>query len=139
MIDTFVDRIGVGQAVGDQGVAAFMIGHTLLLVLMNDPTYVEAARKFAERAMAGGTEPRARLQQAFRLALARSPSTAEETILLKIYANAHERFTKEPAKAEQLLAVGSQPKLASVDSIDLAAWTTVCSTILNLDETISKR
>lgn len=108
------------------------------LVLLNDPTYVEAARKFAERVMLSSTSPTDRLETAFSLALCRSPDNPESTVLLKVYESAKKRFTADPAAAEKLLTIGHSKRADKVDATELAAWTAVTSLILNLDETISK-
>ncbi len=108
------------------------------LVLLNDPTYVEAARKLAERVLLAATTPDERLTAAFDLAVCRAPQAEESAVLLQIYDAARDRFRKDPAAAEKLLALGHSPRSDKVDTIELAAWTTVASVLLNLDETISK-
>jgi Protein of unknown function (DUF1553)/Protein of unknown function (DUF1549)/Domain of unknown function (DUF4375)/Concanavalin A-like lectin/glucanases superfamily/Planctomycete cytochrome C len=105
------------------------------LVLMNDPTYVEAARKLAERMML----ERDRLAFAFKCAVARPPTETEQRILMRLYTDALARFQADPAAAKKLLAVGESARATWTNNAELAAWTTVASTILNLDETISKR
>jgi hypothetical protein len=110
------------------------------LILFNDPTYVEAARKLAERMLLeGGKTPESRLTAAFKRALARPPSAEEQRILLKIYQNALASFRADKQAAQKLLAVGDSPRDPSLDEIELAAWTAVASTILNLDETMTRR
>ena len=111
------------------------------LVLLNDPTYVEAARQLAER-MLRSTErggDAERLSYGFRRATAREPDAAEKRILLKILGQALARFRADRAAAGKLLAVGESPRDRSLDEAELAAWTVVASTILNLDETITRR
>ena len=109
------------------------------LVLLNDPTYLEAARKLAERAiLQGGDSTESRLTLAFRLALSRKPSAAEVEILLKTYQSRLAHFRQNPADAKSLISVGEFPRTESIDEIDLAAWTSVMSLILNLDEAITK-
>jgi hypothetical protein len=110
------------------------------LVLMNDPTYVEAARKLAERAITeGGATAEGRLAYACRCALARPPAPDEVRILLGIRQAALDRFRADPEAARQLLAVGQAPIRPGLDAAEVAAWTAVAGTILNLDEAISKR
>jgi hypothetical protein len=109
------------------------------LVLMNDPTYVEAARKLAERVLiAGGDTPANRLDYAFLLASARPAGAADTEILLPLLAEATERYRKSPEQAQNLLHVGASAINGSLDPAELAAWTVVGSVILNLDETITK-
>ena len=79
------------------------------LVLMNDPTYVEAARKLGERVLAaGGDTPQSRLDYAFRLAVARPVRPSETESLWPLLAEAAERFRQEPAQAQALLHVGAR-------------------------------
>lgn len=109
------------------------------LVLMNDPTYLEASRKLAERIMTtGGATPETRLQCAYELALARAPRDEERSILIELFDSALRRFGAQPQEARKLLAVGESPRRADLSEPELAAWTTVASAILGLDETISR-
>jgi hypothetical protein len=108
------------------------------LVLLNDPTYVEASRVLAQRAiLQAGADSEARVRFLFREATARRPTAAETRILLDLAQRRLEHYKKEPAAAAKLIAVGA-PKPGNVEATELAAWTTVASTILNLDETITK-
>jgi hypothetical protein len=109
------------------------------LVLMNDPTYVEASRKFAERIMKeGGGSLDARLNFAFRSALTRPPSTAEFAVLRGIYEKQLNRFKATPDAAKKLLSVGELARDESLDAAELAAWSIVASALMNLDETLTK-
>jgi hypothetical protein len=110
------------------------------LVLLNDPTYVEAARKLAERMMTGGgPTPAGRLAVGFKRAVARVPTPEEERVVLQFHARTMAEFRADRDATRKLLAVGDSPRDASLDEAELAAWATVASLILNLDETISKR
>ncbi|MDB5388606.1 MAG: Planctomycete cytochrome [Planctomycetaceae bacterium] len=109
------------------------------LVLLNDPTYIEAARKLAERVIKqGGDQPEERLNALFRFALSRLPTAGERTLLLELLAESQRKFQTNPLAADQLLKVGDAPATKSVPPIDLAAWTTIASLVLNLDETLTK-
>ncbi len=109
------------------------------LVLMNDPTYLEAARKLAERMMTeGGASPAERVAFAFRLATARMPSENETRALVTLFEKQRARFTAAPEQATALLAIGESPRNDKLDAAELAAWASVASTILNLDETVTK-
>ncbi len=109
------------------------------LVLMNDPTYVEAARFLAARMIAeGGTAPVARIQYAFRLATGRIPDSQETAVLVEAANEALADFRQHRDEAAALLTVGASKSKQSPDPQELAAWTTVASMILNLDETITK-
>jgi hypothetical protein len=110
------------------------------LTLMNDPTYVEAARALAQRALLeGGSDESARIAYAFRLATARKPSGKEAGVLKKLLDSRLDSFRKDRRAAARLVAVGESARDARLDVSELAAWTTVASAILNLDETITKQ
>ena len=109
------------------------------LVLMNDPTYLEAARKLAERMMTeGGAAPAERVAFAFRLATARMPSENETKALVTLFEKQSARFSAAPGQAAALLGIGESPRNEKLDATELAAWISVASTILNLDETVTK-
>jgi mono/diheme cytochrome c family protein len=109
------------------------------LVLLNDPTYVEAARVLAARLIAeAGTDPSARLDRAFRLSLARPPRAAEAEVLLQLLAKHERQYRGDPAAARELLGLGEAPAPAGLDAVELAAWTSVARVLLNLHETITR-
>ncbi len=108
------------------------------LVLLNDPTYIEASRKLAERVLHSGDNDEARLNELYRLTLCRSPNPIEQTTLLTLLGKSRERFKASPEKAHQLLSIGASKPDGKLDATELASWTTICSLVLNLDETISK-
>jgi hypothetical protein len=109
------------------------------LVLLNDPTYVEAARAFAERMTDHDDDDSERLNFGFRCAVARLPSEAERKIVTEILEAARSRFSNDTEAATKLLSVGSSKVISPLPSAELAAWTSLASILLNLDETISKR
>jgi hypothetical protein len=109
------------------------------LALLNDPTYVEASRALAERALLeGGKDVNARLAYAFRLATARKPSDKETNVLRALLGARLASFRRDKPSAIKLLSVGESPRDVRLDAAELAAWTTVASVIFNLDETITK-
>lgn len=108
------------------------------LVLMNDPTYIEASRKLAERMMLEAKSDADRVTLAFRLATSRAPKEAEMKVLLKLYHDQLEACRTGAASAQKLLEVGEANHDGSLNPEELAAWTMVASTILNLDETVTK-
>jgi hypothetical protein len=106
---------------------------------MNDPTYVEAARALAQRALLeGGTETDNRLAYAFRLATTRKPSGKETKVLRTLLDQRLVSFRANPPSALQLVSVGESPRSPKLDPVELAAWTTVTSVIFNLDEALNK-
>jgi mono/diheme cytochrome c family protein len=110
------------------------------LVLLNDPTYVEAARALAQRTLLeGGTDEKSRVAFAFRLATARKPSGRETGVLRKLLETELKSFEQNPAAATKLLAVGESARDKRLNPAELAAWTTVASVILNLDETVTRQ
>ncbi|TXT39126.1 MAG: hypothetical protein FD138_159 [Planctomycetota bacterium] len=109
------------------------------LVLMNDPTYVEASRKLAERMLLeGGSTTDDRITFAFRLTLARKPTARELTVLRRVFEQQLARFQVDPAAATKLLSVGESPRNEQLPAAELAAWSAVASVILNLDEAVTK-
>ena len=110
------------------------------LALMNDTTYVEASRVLARRMM---TEPdesgaTARIRFAFRVATARYPQPDETRILLDIFRKQLGVYRDNRKAANRLLGVGESPHDRSLNAAEHAAWTTVASIILNMDETVTK-
>jgi hypothetical protein len=109
------------------------------LVLLNDPTYVEAARALAGRILnQGGKDPGSRIRFGFRLATARKPDAKEVRVLQDIVRQELAQYRQNKDAAHKLLQVGELEVDAKLDDAELAAWTTVASMILNLDETITK-
>ncbi len=109
------------------------------LVLLNDPTYVEAARVFAARVLAeAGTDPSARFDHAFRLALGRAPRPGEAAILERLLQKHQRQYQDDPAGARDLLGIGETPAPPQLDPAELAAWTSVTRVILNLHETMTR-
>ncbi|QDT42839.1 Planctomycete cytochrome C [Gimesia alba] len=109
------------------------------LVLMNDPTYLEAARVLAERTLKNYSSEPERIQYAFRTATSRTPDKFEQNVLNKILIQQLHMFQNNPAAAKKLLQVGDAPLDKTVSPAELAAWTIVTSTILNMDETVTKQ
>ena len=109
------------------------------LITLNDPTYVEAARAMAERALReGGKTLSGRIAYVFRMALARSPSAQEAQVLRGLLSRQLINYRKDKKAAGELLRVGESKADDKIDQAELAAWTMMASAILNLDETITK-
>jgi hypothetical protein len=109
------------------------------LVLLNDPTYVEAARVFAEHILkdGGATEPE-RFAWAFRRALSRDIKPEELKLLTELHDKHLKEFNADKDAAKKLLTAGEWPAAKDVDVAELAAWTSVARVILNLHETITR-
>jgi hypothetical protein len=109
------------------------------LVLMNDPTYVESARALAARMIdEGGRDAAKRIVHGFRLTTARRPLAKEVRVLQDFAKQQLASYKQDPEASLKLLAVGESPYRKQIDPAELAAWTMVASTILNLDEAITK-
>ena len=110
------------------------------LNLMNDVAFLEAARVFAQRVMKeGGGNPLARMGYAFRLATARAPKQEESAILADAFSQNLEVFRKAPDAALKYVSYGEYPRDPGLDVSELAAYTSVTSLILNLNETVMKQ
>ncbi len=109
------------------------------LVLLNDPTYVEASRVFAEHILEnGGDTPEAKIDYAYRRALGRKPTDAERDVLLSLCRKHMEEYANNPDGAAALIHTGFAPVPDGIAAPELAAWTSVARTILNLHETITR-
>jgi hypothetical protein len=109
------------------------------LALLNDSTYVEAARAFAERILReGGSNLRGRLTWAFGCALSRTPKEEEVKVLTDLFAHHVTQYATDKASALKLLSTGAHPTPKDADVSELAAWTSVARVILNLHETITR-
>ena len=109
------------------------------LVLLNDPTYVEAARVFAERIVRnGGDTDDERLVWAFERALTRGPSAAERDILLRLAKERAGYFAANAGEAKAAATAGEWPVAKTLKPDSVAAWAAVARAILNLYETTSR-
>ena len=105
------------------------------LTLLNDPTFVEAARVLASKLE--GKDDAAKLADLYRRVLARDPKPAEAKSLGEYLAAQRTHYRANPSDAERLLKVGLSPPPAG-DPAELAAWANVCRVVLNLHETITR-
>jgi hypothetical protein len=108
------------------------------LALLNEVTFVEAARVLAQRMMLeGGSDPAQRIAWAFRQATQREATNEEKSLLQKSFEKSLTTYRAAPAEATKLVAAGNSP-IAKVDPIELAAYTVTANVILNLDEVITR-
>jgi mono/diheme cytochrome c family protein len=109
------------------------------LVLLNDPTYVEAARVFAERIVRqGGARFPDRLRFAYERALARVPGEGEARILGALLDKHGAQYRADPRAAARVASAGLAPVPKDLDPVEVAAWTSVARAILNLPELITR-
>jgi hypothetical protein len=106
---------------------------------LNEPTFLEAARVFAQRIMLeAGPDADQRIDFAFRSCVTRLPTALERHRLLSLYQQQLQGFQADSVAAEKFLEVGSAARPATLDSKELAAWMVVANVLLNLDETLTK-
>ncbi len=109
------------------------------LLLMNDPQYLEAARVLAERVLqTASTSDEKRIERLFELCVSRLPTEKEIAIISSAIANEKEFYANRTEAASALISVGLNPPMEKIDPAELAAWTLAASTILNLDEVVTK-
>ena len=109
------------------------------LVLLNDPSFVEAARVFAAQVLRhGGATSAERLRWAYRRVLSRAPSAAEERTLTALHDKHLGEYRANPDAAGRLVSVGQAPPAPELDRAEVAAWTSVTRALLNAAETITR-
>ncbi|MFK8110572.1 MAG: PSD1 and planctomycete cytochrome C domain-containing protein [Rubripirellula sp.] len=109
------------------------------LQTLNDVTYVEAARMLAESALQSEFESDSgRINFVMRRSLARDASEAEQQVLIGGLQRTREQYVDSPADAVKLISMGASARDDSLDSIEHAAWTSLCLAVLNLDETLNR-
>lgn len=128
----------------EECVAQRTISNTPLasLTLLNDPTFVEAARALAAQLLRSelrDLNDDQRLQKLFQLVVSRDPDESEAGVLKELLYAARADFKARPEAAEQLLATGLAPLPAGKATDELAAWTMVCRAALNTGEAWQRR
>ena len=108
------------------------------LALLNDVTYVESARSIAQGSLQAASAEDARIAWIYQRLLGRAPSAGESKILRAGLRRRLDHFRKNPKAAEELISIGDLAQIKSEDKVELAAYTVLASTVLNLDETITK-
>lgn len=109
------------------------------LALLNEATFVEAARKLGERMIReGGQQDRDRVRYGFRLAVGRWPSEQEASILLEALSADRQRLVAGSLPSDGLLKVGKSPVDAAIDARELAAYALLGRVLLNLDEVVTR-
>lgn len=109
------------------------------LALLNDPSFMEAYRVFAERVLInGGLTDEQRLSWSFKYVLSRQPSRDEQKILLDLLNEQRLEFAMDVKAAEALLEIGDSPYSTSFRPQEIASWTAVCRVLLNLNEAMTR-
>jgi len=109
------------------------------LALLNEVTYVEAARKLAERMiLEGGKTPTEKLITGFRIVTGRRPDASELSILLQGFQKDYKEFSSKPDNAKKFTSLGESPLASTMDIFELAAYTLTANILLNLDEVVNR-
>jgi hypothetical protein len=108
------------------------------LTLLNDPSFVEAARVLAETLISSSKNDSKRLDLAYQRCLARLPKEAERKSLMNLLKGQKTYYQENTEEAEKLLKVGNATRNPALSAPEHAAWTSVCRVILNLHETITR-
>ena len=110
------------------------------LTLLHDPTYVEASRILADKVLR--SNPQASLaeqiESLFRKVLIRKPSAVEVKILAGVYEKKMKIFKNDPKLLKSQLSVGEFKHAPGLDEVKLAAFSSVCHTMFNLSETVTR-
>jgi hypothetical protein len=104
------------------------------LNLMNDTIFLEASRKLAERMIASGG-----LELGGRLVLGRELREPEKTVLAGAMEKFRARYRARPEDAVKYVSQGDSPRDASLDPVELAAWTAAANLLLNMDEAVTRQ
>ncbi|WP_397569888.1 PSD1 and planctomycete cytochrome C domain-containing protein [Schlesneria sp. T3-172] len=109
------------------------------LVLLNDPTFLEASRAFAARILTeSGESPEERLRFAFNEAVSRSPSPKEMEVFKHLIEQSLKEFSEDRKAARELLSVGLKPLPEGTDQSQLAAWAVIARAVLSLNEAMTR-
>jgi len=108
------------------------------LIMMNDPTVLEASRVLAAKLDREPLETKEKVIRAFRLIVCRKPSEKEIEVLSSYYSDQLNVFKKQKNRAESLLSIGEYPLPQNLNKSSVAAWMQVISALYNLEETITK-
>ncbi len=110
------------------------------LVMLNDPQFVEAARKLGERILkSDGSTDEARVKWAYREVLGKSPTPAQLAILLDLVNEQRGFFKSKPTDAAALLKVGESKPDPALDPVEAATFAALAQSLLNLDTNITLR
>jgi hypothetical protein len=124
----------------EECVAARLVSNTpqQALTLLNDPTFVEASRVLAQMTLKAAARDEDRVDFMMRRALLRHATPAERNSLLRLLGDLRKTCADRPEDAQKLLAVGLADVPEGIPPEELAAWTNLARTVLNLHETITR-
>lgn len=108
------------------------------LTLLNDPTFVEAARAFAARIISAANDDKTRLHAAFQMAVSRAPDDFEQELVGLLLVTSREQYRENETAARSLVKTGLAPTADEIPVIEHAAWTVVARAILTLGETTTR-
>jgi hypothetical protein len=108
------------------------------LVLLNDEQFLEAARVLAERTCLESEDDTRRLSLIYLRCLGRAPTPEERTLLLEHLGQFRKRYRQSSADAERLIHIGQHELRAAAPAPEIAAWTLLVSTVMNLHETLTQ-
>lgn len=109
------------------------------LTLLNDPTFIEAARSLAQRIVEeGGTTPSERVTWAYQAVVSHPPEPEIVDVLVDLYRKHQAHYQQAVNEAASLQSTGNAEAPASTNVSELAAWTNVARTLLNLHEATTR-
>lgn len=112
------------------------------LTLLNDPTFVEAARVLAERLLLApnitSLSDQERVNQLFLWVVQRQASADEAEVLLELLKDNRQAYQARPEATQALLSIGIRPANTQIDANEIAIWTQICRAILNMSETTTR-
>ena len=109
------------------------------LVLLNDPQYVEAARKLAEHTLqSGGKDDAGRAAWMLQKALAQAVNAQDQNDVVDLVSDFRKIYRENPDEAKKLLETGDSAYDQSLDSAEVAAWTMAANVLMNRDDFINK-
>jgi hypothetical protein len=110
------------------------------LVMLNDPQFVEAARKLGERILKeGGATDESRAQWAYRHVIGSEATSEQLPLLLELITQQRGFFASESSDAEALLKIGDSPADPALDKTEAATFAALAQAMLNLDASITLR
>ena len=109
------------------------------LNLMNDVTFLEAARFIGQRMiLEGGSDRDARLRHGFRIVTGRAATEKELGVMRGSLAYHLDHFASHATERDSYLTYGETPAAKGVDRTELAGYMAVASLLMNTDEAITK-